>query len=103
MRELPILTAQPDAAARAAFPHRLYGVLSAAETLLGRALGRHGLGGGRRGVREGMLPIVAGGTGLYLRGADAGLGAGTGDSGRYPRRGAQRCWGNWGQRPFTPA
>ena len=29
--ELPILTAQPDAAARAAVPHRLYGVLSAAE------------------------------------------------------------------------
>jgi tRNA dimethylallyltransferase len=66
-RELPILTAQPAAAAQAAFPHRLYGFLPASErcsaarwAVLARAEIDAALAAGR-------LPIVVGGTGLYLR------------------------------------
>jgi tRNA dimethylallyltransferase len=65
-RELPLLTAQPDAAARARAPHRLYGVLAATDpasvgrwlTLAGEAIARCAAAGRR--------PIVVGGTGLYL-------------------------------------
>jgi tRNA dimethylallyltransferase len=66
-RELPILTAQPAAATQAAFPHRLYGFLSASErcsaarwAILARTEIDTALAAGR-------LPIVVGGTGLYLR------------------------------------
>ena len=65
-RELPLLTAQPDAAARTRAPHRLYGVLAAADpasvgrwlTLAGEAIAQC--------VAAGRRPIVVGGTGLYL-------------------------------------
>lgn len=66
-RELRVLTARPSAAAEASVPHRLFGVLSAgvrcsAGGWLALALGAiaeiRGLG---------RLPIVAGGTGLYLK------------------------------------
>jgi len=66
-RELPLLTAQPDAAAQARAPHRLYGVLAAAEpasvgrwlTLAEEAIAQC--------VAAGRRPIVVGGTGLYLK------------------------------------
>ena len=35
--------------------------------MLGRALARAGAGGDRRGARAGRLPLLVGGTGLYLR------------------------------------
>ena len=66
-RELPILTAQPAAAAQAAFPHRLYGFLSASERCSAArwaALARAEIDAA---LAEGRLPIVVGGTGLYLR------------------------------------
>ncbi len=72
-RELPVLAAAPGAAERAAAPHALYGVLSAAEPCsVGRwrhmafAAIDHALAAGR-------LPIVAGGTGLYLKALMEGL------------------------------
>jgi tRNA dimethylallyltransferase len=72
-RDLEILTARPDAAALARAPHRLYGFLDASE--------RGSAGGWRtRALSEisaatdaGRLPIVVGGTGLYLRALQHGL------------------------------
>jgi tRNA dimethylallyltransferase len=72
-RDLPILGAQPDAAAKEGVPHRLYGYLDAAE--------RGSVGQWRELAlaeiaavhREGGLPIVVGGTGLYLRALQHGL------------------------------
>jgi len=66
-RELPILTAQPAAAAQAALPHRLYGFLAASERCSAArwaALARAEIDAAQT---EGRLPIVVGGTGLYLR------------------------------------
>ena len=72
-RELPILTAQPTAAVRAALPHRLYGILPVAERCsAGRwaTLARAEIDAA---LAEGRLPIVMGGTGLYLRSLLQGL------------------------------
>ena len=72
-RDLRILTARPDAAAEARAPHRLYGYLDA---------GRRGSAGEwcRRAraeiaaaAAERRLPIVVGGSGLYLRALTRGL------------------------------
>jgi tRNA dimethylallyltransferase len=72
-RELPVLTAQPSAADHAVVPHRLYGFLSVTErcsagrwaTLARREIDA-ALGAGR-------VPIVVGGTGLYIRALTDGL------------------------------
>jgi len=72
-RDLRILTARPDAAAEARAPHRLYGYLDAAERgsvarwrdlALAEIAAVHAAGG---------LPLLAGGTGLYLRALVQGL------------------------------
>lgn len=64
---LPILTAQPSDADRAAVPHRLYGVLPAEQVgsaQLWRAMALQEID---QNLKAGRLPIVVGGTGLYLR------------------------------------
>ena len=74
-RDLRILSARPDAAALARAPHRLYGYRDAAE--------RGSVGDWRAlalaeitlAHRAGSLPIVVGGTGLYLRALQYGLAA----------------------------
>ncbi len=74
-RDLPILTAQPDAAARARVPHRLYGVLDATERCSAgrwRALALEALAASRA---AGRLPIFCGGTGLYLKALTEGIAA----------------------------
>jgi tRNA dimethylallyltransferase len=72
-RSLEILTARPGIADCARAPHRLYGFLDAAE---------RGSAGGWRALAQaevaaaataGRLPIVVGGTGLYLRALALGL------------------------------
>jgi len=72
-RELPILTAQPDAAAQARAPHLLYGALGIEELC---SAGRW-LAMARAAIAEtraaGRLPIVVGGSGLYLRSLIRGL------------------------------
>lgn len=66
-RDFPILTAQPTQAEQARVPHRLFGdltsdaVSSAAEWATKAAVEID------MAVRAGRLPIVVGGTGLYLR------------------------------------
>jgi tRNA dimethylallyltransferase len=72
-RELPVLTAQPCSAALAAAPHRLYGVFSASERCSAgrwRVMAEAEIADARAG---GRLPIVVGGTGLYLRALMRGL------------------------------
>lgn len=65
-RDLAVLSARPSAAEMARLPHRLYGVIDAAENCsAGRwlALAHQEIDAARA---AGRLPILAGGTGLYL-------------------------------------
>jgi tRNA dimethylallyltransferase len=72
-RDLRILTARPDAAAEALVPHRLYGFLDGAER--GSAARWRDLALAEIAVSAaaGRLPILVGGTGLYLRALMEGL------------------------------
>jgi len=72
-RDLPVLTAQPGAVARARVPHRLYGVIDAAERCSAGRWRGLALVEIERAQAERRLPIVAGGTGLYLRALLEGL------------------------------
>ncbi len=72
-RELEILTARPGAAALARAPHRLYGTLPGHERCSAgrwRALALAEIAAARA---AGKLPLVVGGTGLYLRALIEGL------------------------------
>jgi tRNA dimethylallyltransferase len=72
-RELRILTARPGAEALARAPHRLYGVLRSAEPCSAarwQAMARDDIAAA---LAAGRVPIVVGGTGLYLRALTAGL------------------------------
>jgi tRNA dimethylallyltransferase len=72
-RDLPILTAQPSAAEMAAVPHRLYGFLALDDVCSAERWADLA----RREIDEargaGKLPILCGGTGLYLRALMQGL------------------------------
>lgn len=72
-RELRILTARPSPADEARVPHRLYGVQPAAEPCSAgrwRTLAADVIAEARA---AGRLPVVVGGTGLYLEALTAGL------------------------------
>jgi tRNA A37 N6-isopentenylltransferase MiaA len=69
--ELAILSARPGPAALAAAPHRLYGVLFAAERCSAGRWREMALAA--IAAEPGRLPIVVGGTGLYLRALVRGL------------------------------
>ena len=72
-RDLRVLSARPTAAEEARVPHRLYGVLDGAE----RCSAGRWLAFARAAVVEarvaGALPILCGGTGLYLKALEEGL------------------------------
>jgi len=72
-RELPILSAAPGAGERAAAPHALYGVLSAAEPCSAGRWRDMALAAIGHAHAAGRLPVVAGGTGLYLKALMEGL------------------------------
>ncbi len=74
-RELPVLTAQPGAAEMARAPHRLYGVLAAAERCTAGRWRGLALDEIAAAHDAGRLPVVVGGTGLYLRALIDGLAA----------------------------
>jgi tRNA dimethylallyltransferase len=74
-RDLPILTAWPEANARARVPHRLYGCLDASERGSAGRWREAALGEIAAAHRAGRLPIVVGGTGLYLKALQHGLAA----------------------------
>ena len=66
-RDLPILTSWPDDALRARAPHRLYGALDGAERCSAGRWRSMAMAEIERIHGEGALPILVGGTGLYLR------------------------------------
>jgi tRNA dimethylallyltransferase len=72
-RDLRVLTARPDATAEERAPHRLYGFLDAAER--GSVAHWRSLALDEIAVatRAGRLPILVGGTGLYIRAIEQGL------------------------------
>ncbi|HEY2538535.1 MAG TPA: tRNA (adenosine(37)-N6)-dimethylallyltransferase MiaA [Stellaceae bacterium] len=72
-RDLEILTARPDAPAQARAPHRLYGFLDAAERGSVGAWRSLALTEINVAAGSGRLPIVVGGTGLYLRALQHGI------------------------------
>ena len=65
--ELRILTARPTAADEASAPHKLYGVLSAAEACSAGRWLQLAVPEIEAAWRADKLPVVAGGTGLYIR------------------------------------
>lgn len=72
-RGVPILTAQPGETEQARLPHRLYGVMDPAETCsagIWRAMAAQAC---EAAWAEGRLPVVVGGTGLYIRSLVEGL------------------------------
>ncbi|WP_282607374.1 tRNA (adenosine(37)-N6)-dimethylallyltransferase MiaA [Pelagibius sp. Alg239-R121] len=72
-RELSIITARPGASELAKAPHRLYGVLSGAERCSAARWRELALAEIEAAFAAGKLPIVVGGTGLYLRTLEEGL------------------------------
>jgi tRNA dimethylallyltransferase len=72
-RELRILTARPDEAAERRAPHRLYGFLDAGERGTAAHWRALALDEIAAATKSGRLPIVVGGTGLYLRALEQGL------------------------------
>ncbi len=72
-RELAILTARPDLAAMRRFPHRLYGVLPGGERCSAGRWRVMALAEIAAAHAESKVPIVVGGTGLYLRALVEGL------------------------------
>lgn len=74
-RDLPILTAWPDPETRARVPHCLYGWLDAAERGSAGRWREAALAEIAASHKAGRLPIVVGGTGLYLRALREGLAA----------------------------
>lgn len=65
--ELRLLTARPSAADEARVPHRLYGVLPPSETCSAGRWRTMATEAVQTAWTEGKLPIVVGGTGLYLQ------------------------------------
>jgi tRNA dimethylallyltransferase len=74
-RDLRILTARPDEAAEKRVPHRLYGFLDAAERGSVAEWRRRALEEIAAATGTGHLPILVGGTGLYIRVLVKGLAA----------------------------
>lgn len=74
-RELRAVTARPTDADMARAPHRLYGVLSAGERCTVARWLDLALAEIATAQREGHLPVVVGGTGLYLKALMKGLAA----------------------------
>jgi tRNA dimethylallyltransferase len=70
---LPILTAQPSAADKAIAPHKLYGVLPAEQVGSAQLWRQMALDAIAESRSAGHMPIVVGGTGLYLRALMHGL------------------------------
>lgn len=72
-RELRLLTARPTAAAEAVLPHRLFGVLPGSEACSAARWRALALTAIVEADTMGRLPILVGGTGLYLRALIEGL------------------------------
>lgn len=64
---LPLLTAQPSAEDTARIPHRLYGALAPAEVCSAARWRTLALDEIRKAQAKNKLPVIAGGTGFYLK------------------------------------
>jgi len=73
--EAPILTAQPDAAARARAPHLLYGHVPARELYSVGRYGQDARGALAQAKAMQRVPIFIGGTGMYFMALEEGLAA----------------------------
>ena len=72
-RELSVLTARPSAREEAEVPHRLYGVVSAAEAYSAGRWLKDAAGAVSEAKEAGRLPVLVGGTGLYFKALTEGL------------------------------
>jgi len=72
-RELRILTARPSAVDEARAPHRLYGAIPAAEACTAARWREMAIAAIEAAHGAGRLPILCGGTGLYLKALTEGL------------------------------
>ncbi|MFQ5785295.1 MAG: tRNA (adenosine(37)-N6)-dimethylallyltransferase MiaA [Alphaproteobacteria bacterium] len=72
-REFSILTARPGAAETARAPHRLYGVLPAAEACTAARWRDMALAEIAAAREAGRLPVLVGGTGLYFQALTEGI------------------------------
>jgi tRNA dimethylallyltransferase len=72
-RELDVLTARPSPQDVARVPHRLYGVISAADPCSAGLWRAMALGEIAAAHERGRFPILVGGTGLYLKAVMEGL------------------------------
>ncbi len=72
-RGLQIGAAKPSASERARVPHHLLDIADPNEAMTAGDWGRHARGAVREIAARGRLPIVSGGTGLYLRALTEGL------------------------------
>lgn len=70
---LPLLTAQPSRAEQAAVPHRLYGVIPAAQDILVTDWCKLALAEIEAARSAGLAPLVVGGTGFYIKALMEGL------------------------------
>lgn len=70
---LPILTAQPGADDLAKVPHKLYGTLAPTETCSAARWREMALSEIRAAQKEKRLPVIVGGTGLYIKALLEGL------------------------------
>ena len=71
--DLHILSARPDIAAEARIPHRLYGISPAREACSAARWGAMARQEIAAALEAGKLPILVGGTGLYIRALLSGL------------------------------
>jgi len=72
-RDLRVITARPTVAEEARVPHRMYGDVDAAEIYSAGRWSRDVAVAMAEIAREGRLPIVVGGTGLYFKALTTGL------------------------------
>ena len=72
-RDVPITTAQPSPEEQARCPHLLYGFLPCTQTVSAGIYADMAAAAVREVLDEGMIPILTGGTGLYLRALIEGL------------------------------
>jgi tRNA dimethylallyltransferase len=72
-RDFPIITAQPDEKERGACPHHLYGFLPTEEKMNAARFVELAVDKIETVRGEGRLPILVGGTGLYLRSLLSGI------------------------------
>ncbi len=66
-RDLPLLTAQPDAEEQNAAPHKLYGFIDASRNIIVTDWMDHAIAELKKSFSENKQPVLVGGTGFYLK------------------------------------